>query len=410
MSLEDCCKHYTKIEICGMSPDFLDEEPDSHWKTSMYENRWVAGTTAGGHLGHTETFWTNPQYRIKVCGKPDSSQTKNTLVSLMQKPDNRNRRLAQIFFIGFFIFEDKKCTGKFPASFFSSHRPVAQTKLLMNSREVMEFLTLKPGEYVIVPCTDKPNQAASFLLTIFSREETRCYENSGHHFNNPVEKVKKEKNSQDVENKMLLFRQYSDKYEEVNAELLQQLLKGLNMNGSDLISGSFSIDACRSMVALMDLIQQESGDGKLDSEEFGYLWHKVTKYKQVFAKMDVSKTGTLSLRELRNALRDSGMSISDELLNLMAVRYGASSGHMTLENFINLSLRLSRMNKIFTELSDGRNVTLSRSEWFLVQRPYRPGGKQNELEGRGSATSPTSSQTTREHGRKDKPETTCDMN
>lgn len=56
MSLEDCCKHYTKIEICGMSPDFLDEEPDSHWKTSMYENRWVAGTTAGGHLGHTGTY------------------------------------------------------------------------------------------------------------------------------------------------------------------------------------------------------------------------------------------------------------------------------------------------------------------------------------------------------------------
>ncbi|XP_032402532.1 calpain-A-like [Xiphophorus hellerii] len=360
MSLEDCCRYYTNIEICGMRPDFLDEEPACHWKTSMYENRWVAGTTAGGYINHTETFWTNPQYRINVCGKTDSSQTRNTLVSLMQKSDKRNRHLAQLFFIGFIIFEvsekDEKRAGKFPASFFSSHRPVAQTRKLMKSREVTEFLTLKPGEYVIVPCTDEPNQTASFLLTIFSREETRCYENSGHNLNNPVEKAKKEKNCQHVENKMLLFRQYSDKYEEVDAELLQQLLKG------DLISGSFSIDACRSMVALMD----ESGDGKLDSQEFGYLWHKVMKYKRVFAKMDVSQTGTLSLTELRNALRDSGMSISDELLNLMAVRHGASSGHMTLENFISLSLRLSRMNKIFTELSDGRNVTLSRSEWLFL--------------------------------------------
>ncbi|XP_054882883.1 calpain-9-like isoform X2 [Poeciliopsis prolifica] len=360
MSLEDCCRYYTNIEICGMRPDFLDEDPACHWKTSMYENRWVAGTTAGGYINHTETFWTNPQYRLKVCGKPDSSQTRNTLVSLMQKLDKRNRRSAQLFFIGFFIFEvpekDEKHAGKFPASFFSSHRPVAQTKKLMKSREVMEFVTLKPGEYVIVPCTDNPNQTASFLLTIFSREETYCNENSGHNFNNQVEKAKKEKNRQDVENKKLLFRQYSDKYEEVDAELLQQLLKG------DQISGSFSIDACRSMVALMD----ESGDGKLDSQEFGHLWHKIMKYKQVFTKMDASQTGTLSLTELRNALRHSGMNISDELLNLMVVRYGASSGHMTLENFISLGIRLSHMNKIFSELSDGRNVTLSGSEWLFL--------------------------------------------
>lgn len=52
MSLEDCCRYYTNIEICGMRPDFLDEEPACHWKTSMYENRWVAGTTAGGYINH----------------------------------------------------------------------------------------------------------------------------------------------------------------------------------------------------------------------------------------------------------------------------------------------------------------------------------------------------------------------
>uniref|UniRef100_A0A3B3VCJ3 Calpain catalytic domain-containing protein n=1 Tax=Poecilia latipinna TaxID=48699 RepID=A0A3B3VCJ3_9TELE len=172
MSLEDCCRYYNNIEICGMRPDFLDEDPACHWKTSTYENRWVAGTTAGGYINHKETFWTNPQYRIKVYGKPNSSQTKNTLVSLMQKPDKRNRCLAQLFFIGFIIFEVNMFLQEFPASFFSSHRPVAQTRKLMKSREVTEFLTLKPGEYVIVPCTDKPNQTASFLLTIFSREET----------------------------------------------------------------------------------------------------------------------------------------------------------------------------------------------------------------------------------------------
>lgn len=63
--------------------------------------------------------------------------------------------------------------GKFPASFFHTHAPVAQTKTYMNAREVMEFLMLKPGEYLIVPSTFRPNETASFILTIHSKEETQ---------------------------------------------------------------------------------------------------------------------------------------------------------------------------------------------------------------------------------------------
>lgn len=39
----------------------------------------------------------------------------------------------------------------------------------------------------------------------------------------------------------------------------------------------------------------------------------------------------------------SELKVSDEMLNLMALRYGASSGHMTLESFISLILRLDCM-------------------------------------------------------------------
>lgn len=52
------------------------------------------------------TYWTNPQYRIKVTND-DSEKTgeKNILLSLMQKPDKRNRRLVQNLHIGFSVFE-----------------------------------------------------------------------------------------------------------------------------------------------------------------------------------------------------------------------------------------------------------------------------------------------------------------
>lgn len=39
----------------------------------------------------------------------------------------------------------------------------------------------------------------------------------------------------------------------------------------------------------------------------------------------------------------SGKLLNDNMLSLMVLRYGASSGHMSLENFISLMLRLDRM-------------------------------------------------------------------
>lgn len=52
MTFEDFCKFYADIDICGLSPDFFNESDSSQWTTSVYEGRWVAGTTAGGCLNY----------------------------------------------------------------------------------------------------------------------------------------------------------------------------------------------------------------------------------------------------------------------------------------------------------------------------------------------------------------------
>lgn len=44
--------------------------------------------------------------------------------------------------------------------------------MYLNAREVMELITLVPGEYLIVPSTFSPNETASFILTILSKAET----------------------------------------------------------------------------------------------------------------------------------------------------------------------------------------------------------------------------------------------
>lgn len=53
-----------------------------------------------------DSYWTNPQYRVKIYdGNSVNHGEKNLLVSLMQKPDKRNRRLVQNLHIGISVFE-----------------------------------------------------------------------------------------------------------------------------------------------------------------------------------------------------------------------------------------------------------------------------------------------------------------
>lgn len=58
----------------------------------------------------------------------------------------------------------------------------------------------------------------------------------------------------------------------------------------------------------------------------------------------------------------TGIMLCDKMLNLMAIRYGASSGHMTLESFISLILRLevmhSKCNRVVFIMFTGTKVNV----------------------------------------------------
>ncbi|CAN9502544.1 unnamed protein product [Ophioblennius macclurei] len=370
--LEEFVQFYSDLDICCMCPDFLDGSESCHWQTSYYEGRWVAGSTAGGCMNNTESFWSNPQYRVKVekleSGCIGGSDEKNMLVSLMQKPDKRKRRMVKNLYIGFSIFEvpeqfsGKK--GKFQADFFGRNRPVAQTATYVNGREVMEFVLLKPGEYLIVPSTFKPNETASFILTILTKAETHVHEHSGgmnHDHMDVDQPLSDEPVQNDEEFKRDFFRQFSDNYEEVNAEKLQRLLNEKVLQGQPQY-GVFTIDACRSMVAMTDM----SLTGSLTGEEFILLWKKISAYKELFLRSTASEADTLSVDELRNTIKATGMRANDAVLNLLAMRYRNSSGRFTLESFIQLFFRLERMYETYSQMSDGTGISLRRSEWLQL--------------------------------------------
>ncbi|XP_058243679.1 calpain-2 catalytic subunit-like isoform X1 [Hemibagrus wyckioides] len=174
MSVEDFCRSFANVDICCQSPAFLDGSSERSWTTTCYEGHWDENT-AGGSMENKQSFWKNPQYRVKIsAGETDRAEGQglNLLVSLMQKPNSRHRHHVQNHNIGFSVFAvppDLKDQRAIPAAFFSSSAPVARSKALSNSREVTEYLRLKPGLYLIVPFTYKPKETGSFVLTLFSK-------------------------------------------------------------------------------------------------------------------------------------------------------------------------------------------------------------------------------------------------
>ncbi|XP_052009947.1 calpain-1 catalytic subunit [Xyrauchen texanus] len=162
MAMEDFTKIYEDLDICCLSPDFLDISSGSQWTSQHHFGRWVAGTSVG------ERFWKNPQFRVRIdeCNEEGAD---NILVSLMQNHEMRHRHAKKDYTIGFFVFGMDAQSGKFSAEFFSNREPLHETFDAM--REVMKLFRLEPGKYLIVPCILTPNETASFVLSIFSMHE-----------------------------------------------------------------------------------------------------------------------------------------------------------------------------------------------------------------------------------------------
>uniref|UniRef100_A0A8C2IVY4 Zgc:162184 n=1 Tax=Cyprinus carpio TaxID=7962 RepID=A0A8C2IVY4_CYPCA len=161
MSMEDFSKNFEEINICCLSPDFLDSSSKCSWATTCYNGSWESGTTAGGCINNKDSFWTNPQFRVRIEALDEECASgqcrENILVSLMQIHENRHRSLVSNYFIGFSVYLMKD--EKFPAKFFYRRRTVEESENLVDKRHVMKFFKLEPGEYLIVPSTFNPKES-----------------------------------------------------------------------------------------------------------------------------------------------------------------------------------------------------------------------------------------------------------
>ncbi|CAI9531501.1 unnamed protein product [Staurois parvus] len=180
MSFDDFMKNFTKLEICNLTADALESDRLQTWTVSVNEGRWVRGCSAGGCRNFPDTYWTNPQYRLKLLEEDDDPDDNEIvcsfLVALMQKNRRKDRKMgANLYTIGFAIYEvtvvqmhgNKQHLQK---DFFLYNASKDRCKSYINMREVSQRFRLPPSEYVIIPSTYEPHQEGEFILRVFSEK------------------------------------------------------------------------------------------------------------------------------------------------------------------------------------------------------------------------------------------------
>uniref|UniRef100_A0A4W4FVQ5 Calpain-1 catalytic subunit n=1 Tax=Electrophorus electricus TaxID=8005 RepID=A0A4W4FVQ5_ELEEL len=305
MSFRDFLQEFSRLEICNLTADALDAGQMKKWSTSLYQGEWRRGSTAGGCRNYPATFWLNPQFKINLqhpdtVGKSDCS----FLVALMQKDRRKERREGKdMETIGFAIYEFVGQSGvHLKRDFFLTHGSRARSELFINLREVSSRFRLPAGEYIIVPSTFEPQKEGNFVLRVFSE--------------NPL---------------------------------------SYSLTDKDLKTDGFSLEACRSMINLMDT----DGSGKLGLTEFHVLWEKIKQYLTVFRQFDMDKSGTMSSYEMRLALEGAGFKLTNHLFQLVILRYAEQDLSIDFDNFVTCLVRLETMFKTFKTLDTDTDGLIS---------------------------------------------------
>ncbi|XP_072887492.1 calpain-1 catalytic subunit-like isoform X2 [Hemitrygon akajei] len=373
MSFADFQREFNRLEICNLTADALCSDRLHSWSTSLYEGSWRPGSTAGGCRNFPATFWINPQFKMELREEDDDSEHQESgcsfLIALMQKNRRRLRQDGQdMETIGFAIYEvPQEYAGRsavhLKRDFFLTHGSRARSELFINLREVSSRFRLPPGEYIIVPSTFEPNKEGDFCLRVFSEKQAHS-EELDDKISAKLEEEEEVPEHEIDERFKNLFRQLAGEDMQVSVTELQTILNRVVGKHQDLKTSGFSVDACRSMVNLMD----RDGNAKLGLTEFNVLWNKIRKWLGVFRQFDLDKSGTMNSYEMRLALESAGFNLNKELHNLLITRFAEPDLSINFDNFIICIIRLETMYRTFLSLDTDRDgiVTFNVYQWLKL--------------------------------------------
>ncbi|XP_067339116.1 calpain-3b isoform X2 [Channa argus] len=405
MSFDDFQKNFTKLEMCNLTPDTLQGDERHSWTVSVNEGRWVRGSSAGGCRNFPDTFWTNPQYRLQLYEEDDDPEDGEVVctvvVALMQKGRRMQRHKgAKFLTIGFSIYEvPKEMCGQdqhLQKDFFLYTASIAKCKTYINLREVTERFRLPPGEYVIIPTTFEAHQEGEFILRVFSEKQSTSEEAEstiGSTITQPIvfvsdrarankeiehdsiqgEKRKKpkkkllqpEEETEEEKQFRAIYQQIAGEDMQICANELKMIMRNILAKHSEIkTKEGFSLETCRSMIALMDT----DGTGKLNLQEFKHLWKKIKQWQLIFKHYDKDKSSSISSFEMRNAVNDAGFQLNKQLYDILAMRYADEHLNIDFDSYICCFVRLEGMFRAFNAFDkDGDGlIKLNVLEWLQL--------------------------------------------
>uniref|UniRef100_A0A7N8X1N4 Calpain 2, (m/II) large subunit b n=1 Tax=Mastacembelus armatus TaxID=205130 RepID=A0A7N8X1N4_9TELE len=317
MSFNDFLRHYSRIELCTLTPDAVQDDSVKPWSVNKFDGTWRRGSTAGGCRNHAQTFWTNPQFVIKLDEEDDDPHDNEVgcsfVVGLIQKNRRKLRRQGEdMHTIGYAIYEfHGQREVRLNRDFFLRHAQKARSETFINLREISTRFKLPPGEYLIVPSTFDPHLNGDFSETA----DAGVF----------VGAVKEE-----------------------SSFLLWSVLIGCFSAG---VAGTKHLHTAVCLFRGRSLtLQQNSGNGKLGLGEFATLWKKVQRYLTVYKKNDLDNSGTMSTSEMRIAFKDTGFTLTNTIYQQLVARYADDDMSIDFDNFVSCLIRLEMMFKIFATL------------------------------------------------------------
>lgn len=161
-----------------------------------------------------------------------------------------------------------------------------------------------------------------------------------------------------------VFQQLAGDDMEVSPTELMNILNRIIAKRGDLKTDGFSIESCRSMVAVMD----SDSTGKLGFYEFKHLWDNIKKWQGVYKAYDADNSGVISADELPKAFTAAGFPLNDQLFQMIIRRYSDENGNMDFDNYIGCLVRLDAMCRAFKTLDKDNNGTIKVNcqEWLQL--------------------------------------------
>uniref|UniRef100_A0A672ZYR8 Calpain-2 catalytic subunit n=1 Tax=Sphaeramia orbicularis TaxID=375764 RepID=A0A672ZYR8_9TELE len=352
MSFSDFLHHYSRVEICNLTPDALTDDSFSKWALSKFDGSWRRGSTAGGCRNYPDSFWMNPQFVIKLEEEDDDPDDGEAgcsfVVGLIQKNRRKMRKMGEdMHTVGFAIYEVRPETNfsgqsnvHLNRNFFLRHASAARSETFINLREVCNRFCLPPGEYLIVPSTFEPHKNGDFCVRVFSEKQADFQE-----LDDPVESNadKVEIDEDDIDDRFRsLFSQLAGGDCEICVFELQKILNRVVTKRSDIKTDGFSLGTCRNMVNMLD----KDGSGKLGLVEFKILWTKIETYLVILltsSSFNIICIFCLYFFLISYHVFTVFFPLNNALHQILVARYSESDMIIDFDSFVGCLVRLETM-------------------------------------------------------------------